>query len=99
MEQDVDNNFKIICSTCLCGDRKLFALNNTQEVYQIFRLLMFDFAGEAVSNVFFKKKKKHWLRLSCSLYVVIRYVRCSVFYQLYLYPRGNVDRNDRNLYF
>ncbi|XP_037869713.1 zinc finger protein 845 isoform X2 [Bombyx mori] len=50
MEQDVDNNFKIICSTCLCGDRKLFALNNTQEVYQIFRLLMFDFAGEAMGD-------------------------------------------------
>ncbi|KAJ8704930.1 hypothetical protein PYW08_012250 [Mythimna loreyi] len=46
MEQDVDTGYRTVCSTCLSSDRDLFDLNNSPQVYQIFRLLMYDFAGD-----------------------------------------------------
>ncbi|GBP13532.1 Zinc finger and BTB domain-containing protein 41 [Eumeta japonica] len=46
MEQDVDNNFGSLCSTCLSGDRNLMIINSSNQVYQIFRLIMYDFAGD-----------------------------------------------------
>ncbi|KAJ8706544.1 hypothetical protein PYW07_012622 [Mythimna separata] len=46
MEQDVDTTYRTVCSTCLSSDRDLFGLNNSPQVYQIFRLLMYDFAGD-----------------------------------------------------
>ncbi|CAD0207140.1 unnamed protein product [Chrysodeixis includens] len=46
MEQDVDTGCRPMCSTCLSSDRDLFELNSSTQVYQIFRLLMYDFAGD-----------------------------------------------------
>ncbi|XP_047039620.1 zinc finger protein 354A-like [Helicoverpa zea] len=46
MEQDVDTGYRNVCGTCLSGDRDLFDLNNSPQVYLIFRLLMYDFAGD-----------------------------------------------------
>ncbi|KAM3956021.1 uncharacterized protein ACR2FA_010068 [Aphomia sociella] len=46
MEQDVDNGYRTVCSACLSSDRDLFSINGSQQVYQIFRLLMYDFAGD-----------------------------------------------------
>ncbi|XP_049884148.1 zinc finger protein 425-like [Pectinophora gossypiella] len=46
MEQDVDNTYRTVCSTCLSADRNLFAINNLAQIYQVFRLLMYDFAGD-----------------------------------------------------
>ncbi|KAH9628487.1 hypothetical protein HF086_015762 [Spodoptera exigua] len=44
MEQDVETGYRALCSTCLSSDRDLFDLNNTAQ--DIFRLLMYDFAGD-----------------------------------------------------
>lgn len=51
MEQDVENGYRTVCSTCLSSDRDLFALNNNSipQAFQIFKLLMYDFAGDRVS--------------------------------------------------
>lgn len=49
MEQDVDTGYRTVCSTCLSTDRDLFSINNLTHVYQIFRLIMYDFAGDRVS--------------------------------------------------
>ncbi|XP_075990078.1 uncharacterized protein LOC142985658 [Anticarsia gemmatalis] len=46
MEQDVDTGYRTMCSTCLSTDRDLFLLNNMPQVHQIFKLLMYDFAGD-----------------------------------------------------
>lgn len=51
MEQDVDTGYRTMCSTCLSTDRNLFHLNNLPQVNQIFKLLMYDFAGDRVSNI------------------------------------------------
>lgn len=49
MEQDVDNGYRTVCSTCLSSDRDLFSLNDMPQVYHVFCLLMNDFAGDRVS--------------------------------------------------
>lgn len=46
MEQDVDSGFRTMCSTCLSTDRHLFLINNMPQVNEIFKLLMYDFAGD-----------------------------------------------------
>ncbi|XP_068627267.1 zinc finger protein 58-like [Battus philenor] len=46
MEQDVDKQYRKVCNTCLSSDRDLMIFEEHTEVFQIFRLLMFDFAGE-----------------------------------------------------
>ncbi|KAL0858413.1 hypothetical protein ABMA27_012292 [Loxostege sticticalis] len=46
MEQDVDNGYRTVCSTCLSSDRDLFSLNDMPQVYHVFCLLMNDFAGD-----------------------------------------------------
>ncbi|KAF9418156.1 hypothetical protein HW555_004966 [Spodoptera exigua] len=48
MEQDVETGYRALCSTCLSSDRDLFDLNNTAQ--DIFRLLMYDFAGDRFSE-------------------------------------------------
>ncbi|XP_053622511.1 zinc finger protein Xfin-like [Plodia interpunctella] len=50
MEQDVDNDYKTVCSACLSSDRDLYSLNNFQQVHQIFRLIMYDFAGDRLGD-------------------------------------------------
>lgn len=55
MEQDVENEYRNVCSTCLSSDRDLFALSNNPQAYQTFKLLMYDFAGDRVSfKILFK---------------------------------------------
>lgn len=49
VEINIDNNYRTVCSTCLSGDRNLFLLNGVPQIYHIFRLLMYDFAGDRVS--------------------------------------------------
>ncbi|XP_028158561.1 zinc finger protein 676-like [Ostrinia nubilalis] len=46
MEQDVDNDYRTVCSTCLSSDRDLFSLNDMPQIHHIFCLLMTDFAGD-----------------------------------------------------
>lgn len=54
MEQDVDTCYRTMCSTCLSTDRDLFLLNNMPQVNQIFKLIMYDFAGDRVSGKTFR---------------------------------------------
>lgn len=42
----MDTGCRPMCSACLSSDRDLFELNSSTQVYQIFRLLMYDFAGD-----------------------------------------------------
>ncbi|KAJ2941787.1 hypothetical protein O0L34_g10594 [Tuta absoluta] len=46
MEQDVETTYRTVCSTCLSSDRNLFSINGAAHIYQVFRLLMYDFAGD-----------------------------------------------------
>ncbi|XP_072946721.1 uncharacterized protein [Epargyreus clarus] len=46
MEQDVDNGYRTVCSACLSADRNLISINAFEAVYQVFRLLMYEFAGD-----------------------------------------------------
>lgn len=55
MEQDVDSGYRTACSTCLSSDRDLFALDGSIDIYNIFCLLMTDFAGDRVSFESFYK--------------------------------------------
>ncbi|XP_060808507.1 zinc finger protein 28 isoform X2 [Amyelois transitella] len=45
MEQDVDDDYKTVCCACLSSDRDLYSINNFQQVNEMFRLIMYDFAG------------------------------------------------------
>ncbi|CAK1592391.1 unnamed protein product [Parnassius mnemosyne] len=51
MEQDVDNTFNKICSTCLSSDRDLVLIIGESNIYQTFRLLMYDFAGDRLGDL------------------------------------------------
>lgn len=53
VELNIDNSYRTVCSTCLSGDRNLFLLNAVPQIYHVFRLLMYDFAGDRVSIYFF----------------------------------------------
>lgn len=46
MEQDVETVQRRICNTCLSSDRDIIILNEQSVLFQIFRLLTYDFAGE-----------------------------------------------------
>ncbi|XP_059047577.1 zinc finger and BTB domain-containing protein 41-like [Achroia grisella] len=48
MEQDVDNGYRTVCSACLSSDRDLFSICNLQHVYEMFRLLTYDFPVDRV---------------------------------------------------
>lgn len=49
MEQDVEQAYSTVCSTCLSSDRDLFAFSGMPQIYEIFRWIMYDFAGGQVS--------------------------------------------------
>lgn len=80
MEQDVDTGCRPMCSACLSSDRDLFELNSSTQVYQIFRLLMYDFAGDRVSFKVFKTYFCILLLKQC--YVNIKVIQKSVFITL-----------------
>ncbi|XP_013163531.1 PREDICTED: gastrula zinc finger protein xFG20-1-like isoform X2 [Papilio xuthus] len=46
MEQDVETIQRRICNTCLSLDRDIIILNEQSDLFQMFRLLTYDFAGE-----------------------------------------------------
>ncbi|XP_063631073.1 zinc finger protein 888-like [Cydia splendana] len=50
MEQEVESGYRVVCCTCLSTDRNLISINGLAPVYQIFRLLMYDFAGDRFDN-------------------------------------------------
>ncbi|XP_073966247.1 uncharacterized protein [Choristoneura fumiferana] len=50
MEQEVESNYRVVCCTCLSSDRNLVSINGLAPVYQIFRLLMYDFAGDRFAS-------------------------------------------------
>lgn len=49
MEQDVDTGYRTLCCTCLSSDRNVISINGLTSIYQIFRLIMYDYAGDRVS--------------------------------------------------
>ncbi|CAG9577610.1 unnamed protein product [Danaus chrysippus] len=46
MEQDVDTGYRTLCCTCLSSDRNVISINGLTQIYQMFRLMMYDFAGD-----------------------------------------------------
>lgn len=64
MEQDVDTDYKTICCTCLSSDRNVVSINGLTQIYQVFRLIMYDYAGDRVS---FKSFKVITLLSSCAI--------------------------------
>ncbi|CAH0731082.1 unnamed protein product, partial [Brenthis ino] len=46
MEQDVDTGYRTLCCTCLSSDRNVISINGLTSIYQIFRLIMYDYAGD-----------------------------------------------------
>lgn len=55
MEQDVESglegtltSYRHICSICLSTDRNLVVINGDNQLQEVFRLLMYDFAGDRV---------------------------------------------------
>ncbi|XP_034839062.1 zinc finger protein 82-like [Maniola hyperantus] len=46
MEQDVDTSYRTLCCTCLSTDRNVISINGLTNIYQVFRLLMYDYAGD-----------------------------------------------------
>ncbi|CAB3241006.1 unnamed protein product [Arctia plantaginis] len=72
MEQDVDTSYRTMCSTCLSTDRHLFHLNNWPQVNQIFKLLMYDFAGDRFGDTL--QELEHYVCWEC-LAVMKRFYR------------------------
>lgn len=54
MEQDVDTAYNTFCCTCLSSDRNVISINGLTQIYQVFRLIMYDYAGDRVSFKSFK---------------------------------------------
>ncbi|XP_048480026.1 zinc finger protein 723 isoform X3 [Plutella xylostella] len=57
MEQDVESglegtltSYRHICSICLSTDRNLVVINGDNQLQEVFRLLMYDFAGDRFSD-------------------------------------------------
>ncbi|XP_047543034.1 zinc finger protein 726-like [Vanessa atalanta] len=46
MEQDVDTGYRTFCCTCLSSDRNVISINGLTQIYQVFRLIMYDYAGD-----------------------------------------------------
>ncbi|CAK1592394.1 unnamed protein product [Parnassius mnemosyne] len=46
MKQEVDIVYNKVCSACLSSDRDLVFIIGQSDIYQIFRLLMYDFVGD-----------------------------------------------------
>ncbi|XP_039762832.1 zinc finger protein 354A-like [Pararge aegeria] len=46
MEQDVDTTYRTLCCTCLSTDRNVISINGITNIYQVFRLIMYDYTGD-----------------------------------------------------
>ncbi|XP_038221355.1 zinc finger protein 112-like [Zerene cesonia] len=50
MEQGIDDYFRTVCSACLSSDRDIITINSSSHLYQIFRLLLCDNAGDRIDD-------------------------------------------------